>query len=206
MAKSKSSNKWLREHFDDPYVKKSQQEGYRSRAVYKLLEIQEKDKIIKPNMVIVDLGAAPGGWMQVTKKLVGKNGCVIGLDLLAIEPIADTAFIQGDFSADETYQALNALLAGRPVDIVMSDIAPNMSGMKGVDQPKAMYLVELALDFAKQNLKKDGVFLTKVFHGQGFDALVADCRKHFLSVKTRKPKASRDRSPEVYLLAQGFIV
>jgi len=204
MKKSKSSKKWLKEHFDDHYVKKAQQEGYRSRAAYKLLEIQAKDKLIKPGMTIVDLGAAPGGWMQVAANLVGRKGLVIGLDILDIEPVPETEFIHGDFTSDEVFDALNAMLAGNKVDVVLSDMAPNMSGMKAVDQPRAMYLVELALDFAKHNLKKNGTFLAKVFHGQGFEALMKDCREHFTSVKTRKPDASRGRSPEVYLLATGF--
>lgn len=203
MKKSKSSHRWLREHFDDVYVKKAQAEGYRSRAVYKLLEIQEKDKILKPGMTVVDLGAAPGGWMQIAKKYIGRNGVIIGLDLLAIEPIEGTEFIQGDFTSEEVYQQLTDMLAGRQVDIVLSDMAPNMSGIRDADQVKSIYLVELALDFAKQHLATGGTFLAKVFQGEGFEALLKDCKTHFKTVKMRKPDASRDRSSEMYLLAQG---
>lgn len=205
MKRSKSSHRWLKEHFDDPYVKMAQQAGYRSRAAFKLLELQEKDRLIQPGMVVVDLGAAPGGWMQVAKNLVGRQGLVVGLDLLAITPIPETEFIQGDFTSQAVYDDLSSRLAGRPVNIVLSDLAPNMSGLKAVDQPKSIYLVELALDFAKQHLKSGGTFVAKVFQGEGFDAVMQDCREHFASVKTRKPKASRGRSPEVYLLATGFI-
>lgn len=203
MKKSKSSHRWLREHFDDFYVKKAQAEGYRSRAVYKLMEIQEKDKILKPNMTIVDLGAAPGGWMQIAKKSLGSQGVIIGLDLLAITPIEGTEFIQGDFTSEETYQALTDILAGRSVDLVMSDMAPNMSGIRSADQVKSIYLVELALDFAKQHLANGGTFLAKVFQGEGFEELLTDCRAHFKTVKMRKPEASRNRSSEMYLLALG---
>ena len=201
MKKSKSSHRWLREHFDDIYVKKAQAEGYRSRAVYKLLEIQEKDKILKPNMTVVDLGAAPGGWMQIAKKYLGPKDVIIGLDLLAIEPIQGTEFIQGDFTSEEAYQALTQILDGRSVDLVMSDMAPNMSGIRNADQVKSIYLVELALDFAKTHLVSGGTFLAKVFQGEGFEELLADCRAHFKTVKMRKPEASRNRSSEMYLLA-----
>lgn len=203
MKKSKSSHRWLREHFDDIYVKKAQAEGYRSRAVYKLLEIQEKDKILKPNMTVVDLGAAPGGWMQIAKKYLGPKDVIIGLDLLAIEPIEGTEFIQGDFTSEEAYQALTQILDGRSVDLVMSDMAPNMSGIRSADQVKSIYLVELALDFAKAHLASGGTFLAKVFQGEGFEELLADCRAHFKTVKMRKPEASRNRSSEMYLLALG---
>jgi len=203
MKKSKSSGRWLKEHFDDVYVKKAQAEGYRSRAVYKLLEIQEKDKILKPGMAVVDLGAAPGGWMQIAKKYLGSKGTIIGLDLLEIEPIDGTIFIQGDFTSDEVYQQLTDMLAGRQVDVVMSDMAPNMSGIRVADQAKSIYLVELALDFAKTHLVEGGTFLAKVFQGEGFEDLLKDCKTHFKTVKMRKPDASRDRSSEMYLLAQG---
>lgn len=204
MKKSKSSHRWLKEHFDDIYVKRAQQEGYRSRAVYKLLEIQEKDKILQSGMFVVDLGAAPGGWMQVAAKCIGKRGLLIGLDLLAIDPIPDTTFIQGDFLSDEVCEALNQQLAGRKLDVVLSDMAPNMSGSRAVDQPKSIYLVELALAFAIDNLKQGGSFVAKIFQGEGFDDCLIACRSHFSVVKTRKPQASRGRSAEIYLIAKGF--
>ncbi len=204
MAKSKSSKGWLREHFDDPYVKKAQQLGMRSRACFKLLEIQEKDKIIKPGMTILDLGAAPGGWSQVAADIIGSNGRVIASDILPMDALADVEFVQGDFTDLEVMEKLLDLLDGEKVDLVISDMAPNMSGMKDVDQPKAMYLGELALDLATQVLKPGGGFLAKVFHGEGFDVLLQEMRKQFNKVQTRKPQASRARSREVYQLARGF--
>lgn len=204
MPRSKSSHRWLKEHFDDPFVKKSQQEGYRSRAVYKLIEIQEKDNVVKSGMVVVDLGAAPGGWSQYLTKIVGSRGQVIALDILPMDPVPGVEFIQGDFASDETYAALIAHVGDVGVDVVISDIAPNLSGMREVDIPRAMAFAELAVDFAKQVLKPGGTLLVKVFQGEGFDHLIKSLRENFKAVKTRKPQASRSRSNEVYLLAVGF--
>lgn len=204
MPRSKSSHRWLKEHFDDPFVKKSQQEGYRSRAVYKLIEIQEKDQVVKSGMVVVDLGAAPGGWSQYLAKIVGSKGRVVALDILAMDPLPGVEFIQGDFMAEETYAALMTLIGDVGVDVVTSDIAPNLSGMREVDIPRAMYLAELAVEFSKQVLKPGGKLLIKVFQGEGFDNLMKSLRVNFAAVKTRKPEASRSRSNEVYLFAVGF--
>jgi 23S rRNA (uridine2552-2'-O)-methyltransferase len=204
MAKSNSSKHWLKEHFDDVWVKRSREDGYRSRASYKLLEIHEKDKLLKPGMTVVDLGAAPGGWSQVAARLVGKNGMVIASDILDMEPIPDVHFIMGDFTEEACFQEILDTLGGRPVDLVISDMAPNMSGMSDIDQPKAMYLVELAVDFASQTLKPNGSLLMKVFQGQGYQQLLEDLRRQYGQVLTRKPEASRPRSREVYLLARQF--
>ncbi len=204
MPRSKSSHRWLKEHFDDPFVKKSQQEGYRSRAVYKLIEIQEKDQVVKSGMVVVDLGAAPGGWSQCLAKIVGPGGRVIAMDILPMDPVPGVEFIQGDFMSEEIYAALIARIGTAGVDVVTSDIAPNLSGMREVDIPRAMYLAELAVDFSKQVLKPGGKLLMKVFQGEGFDQLMKSLRENFTAVKTRKPQASRSRSNEVYLLAVGF--
>lgn len=204
MGRSKSSAGWLKEHFDDQYVQRSKEDGYRSRASYKLLEMNEKDRLFRPGMTVVDLGAAPGGWSQIAIEKVGDNGVVIASDILEMEPIADVTFIQGDFTEDAVYDQIMAAIGERPVDLVISDMAPNMSGMAAIDQPKAMYLVELALDLATRTLKKDGVFLAKVFQGEGFDQYLQQIRDSFKSVITRKPEASRARSREVYLLAKGF--
>jgi 23S rRNA (uridine2552-2'-O)-methyltransferase len=205
MARKKSSSKsWLKEHFDDPYVQRAQREGYRSRACYKLLEIQEKDKLIKPGMTVVDLGAAPGGWSQVAAKLVGHKGRVIASDILPMDSLADVEFVQGDFTEDAVFEQILAAIDGQPVDLVISDMAPNMSGMNAVDQPRSMYLVELALDMACQVLTPGGAFLSKVFHGEGFDELMRTSRAVFGKVLTRKPAASRPRSREVYLLARDY--
>ncbi|MAC46472.1 23S rRNA (uridine(2552)-2'-O)-methyltransferase RlmE [Oceanospirillum beijerinckii] len=204
MGRSKSSAGWLKEHFDDQYVQRSKEDGYRSRASYKLLEMNEKDRLFRPGMTVVDLGAAPGGWSQIAIEKVGDSGVVIASDILEMEPIADVTFIQGDFTEDAVYDQIMAAIGERPVDLVISDMAPNMSGMAAIDQPKAMYLVELALDLATRTLKKDGVFLAKVFQGEGFDQYLQQIRDSFKSVITRKPEASRARSREVYLLAKGF--
>lgn len=204
MARSKSSPNWLQEHFHDEYVKKAQLLGYRSRAVFKLIEIQEKDKIIRPNINIVDLGAAPGGWSEYVRKIVDKQHKVIALDLLDIDPIPGVDFIQGDFREDEVLEKLYNVLAGEQVHLLLSDMAPNMSGNKEVDQPRAIYLGELALDAAETILAKGGVFLIKMFQGAGFDAFYEQVRQRFTSVVIRKPKASRPRSNEVYILAKGF--
>lgn len=199
-----SSRAWLQEHFSDVYVQRAKAEGYRSRACFKLLEIQQKDCIFSPGMTVVDLGAAPGGWSQVAAELVGDRGFVLASDILPMDSLAGVEFVQGDFTEESVYQALLERLAGRPVDLVMSDMAPNMSGMNAIDQPRSMYLVELALEFARQVLKPGGVFLTKVFQGEGFEALLRELRQDFTRVQTRKPQASRARSREQYQLAHGF--
>ncbi|MCF6364446.1 MAG: 23S rRNA (uridine(2552)-2'-O)-methyltransferase RlmE [Gammaproteobacteria bacterium] len=204
MKRSKSSQNWLKRHFDDPYVKQAKKAGYRSRAVFKLLEIQEKRRIIKPGQVIVDLGAAPGGWAQAAVPLVGKKGAIIALDILPIEPIEGVAFIQGDFAEQDVRERLLLAINGRSIDLVMSDMAPNISGLKAVDQPRAIYLAELALDFARGVLKPGGDFLVKVFQGEGFDGYLKDVRETFKKVVIRKPKASRPKSREVYLLAMDM--
>ncbi|WP_305910159.1 23S rRNA (uridine(2552)-2'-O)-methyltransferase RlmE [Methylomarinum roseum] len=204
MARSKSSRQWMQEHFQDEYVKKAQIQGYRSRAVFKLMEIQDKDKIIRPGMNVVDLGAAPGGWSEYVRKILAKKDKVIALDLLAIEPIEGVEFIQGDFREDEVLDELYRVLDGEPVDLLLSDMAPNMSGNKAMDQPRAIYLGELALDTAQTVLTKGGTMLIKMFQGAGFDAYLNDVKKYFNSVTIRKPKASRARSNEVYILAKGF--
>lgn len=203
MARSKSSSNWLKEHFDDYYVNKAKQDGWRSRAIYKLQEIDEKDQLFRKGMTVIDLGAAPGGWSQWTTHKVGEDGRVYALDILPVEPFAGVTFIQGDFQEDEVYTSLIDALEGRQVDLVMSDMAPNMSGNKGVDIPRAMYLVELSVDLADQVLRKDGDLLMKVFQGEGYDALIKSLRERYQKVVTRKPKASRPRSKEIYLLARG---
>jgi 23S rRNA (uridine2552-2'-O)-methyltransferase len=204
MPQSKSSKRWLKEHFTDKYVKLARQKGYRSRAAYKLLAIQEKDKIIKPGMTVVDLGAAPGGWSEAAAKLVGEKGKVIAIDILPMQPIPGVEFIQGDFTDDKVLEAILQHIGKQPVDLVISDMAPNISGMKAIDQPRAMYLVELAWDFAQQVLKPGGAFLVKIFQGPGFETLLKEVKSHFSEVKIRKPEASRARSKEIFLLAKGF--
>jgi 23S rRNA (uridine2552-2'-O)-methyltransferase len=194
----------MQEHFEDEYVKLAQAQGYRSRAVFKLKEIQDKDQLIKPGMNIIDLGAAPGGWSQFASQLIGKKNKLIALDILAMEPLEGVDFIQGDFREEAVLNELHALLAGAPVHLVMSDMAPNMSGTKGVDQARALYLSELALDTARTVLTKEGSFLVKLFHGEGFEAFHDEVRRCFAKVVIRKPKASRPRSNEVYILAKGF--
>ncbi|MDR2013872.1 MAG: 23S rRNA (uridine(2552)-2'-O)-methyltransferase RlmE [Rhodanobacter sp.] len=203
MARSKSSSRWLREHFDDPYVKRAQAEGWRSRAVFKLEELIERDRLLKPGMVIVDLGAAPGGWSQVARERLGEQGRVIALDILPMQGIGGVEFILGDFREDAVLARLEATLAGAVVDLVLSDMAPNLSGMAAVDRPRSMHLVELAEEFAAAHLRPGGSFLTKVFQGEGFDDLVKRLRAGYERVSIRKPKASRARSPEVYALAVG---
>lgn len=203
MAKSKSSKRWLAEHFDDPYVKQAQQQGLRSRAAFKLLELQDKYALIRPGMTVVDLGAAPGGWCQVARPLVGPGGRVIALDVLAMEPLPGVAFILGDFTEAEPLRELEQALDGAGVDLVMSDMAPNISGMATVDQAKAMYLAELALEFVRTHLKPGGDFVVKLFQGTDFDGFVLQVRSLFGKVRVIKPKASRPRSKEVYLLARG---
>ena len=204
MPRSKSSNRWLQEHFDDIYVKKAHAEGYRSRAVYKLKEIDEKERLLKPGMTVVDLGAAPGGWTQyVAEKLQGR-GTIVALDILAMDAVADVLFIQGDFREDEVLQKLINLVPERGLDLLLSDMAPNMSGTTAVDVPRAMYLAELTFDFGSKMLKPGGVLLMKIFHGSGFDELVKLARMQFDRVVIRKPLASRSRSRETYLLAKGY--
>ena len=204
MGRSKSSGRWMSEHFEDEYVKMAQAQGYRSRAVFKLKEIQEKDHLIRPGMNIVDLGAAPGGWSQYARQLLGKKDKLIALDILAIEPIENVDFILGDFREDAVLDQLKEVLAGMTVDLVMSDMAPNMSGNKAVDMPRSIYLGELALDTARTVLAKEGCFLVKLFHGDGFEAFYSDVQTSFSKVIISKPKASRPRSNEVYILAKGF--
>jgi 23S rRNA (uridine2552-2'-O)-methyltransferase len=204
MGRSKSSNRWMQEHFSDEYVKMAQVKGYRSRAVFKLEEIQDKDQIIKPGMNIIDLGAAPGGWSQFAREIIGKKNKIIALDILPIEPIEGVDFIQGDFREQAVLDELYAVLDGAEVNLVMSDMAPNKSGNKAVDQPRSIYLGELALETAKTVLTKGGTFLVKLFHGEGFEEFYQEVQKSFSKVVIRKPKASRPRSNEVYILAKGF--
>lgn len=204
MARSKSSNEWLREHFSDQYVKDSQKDGYRSRASYKLIALDEKDRLFKLGMTVVDLGAAPGGWSQVAAQRVGPKGKVIASDILEMDSLPDISFVQGDFTQDHVLDELLAILGPSRADLVMSDMAPNMSGIADIDQPQSMYLVELALDMARQVLNKDGTFLAKVFQGEGFDELHASVKSSFTRVVTRKPEASRSRSREIYLVGKGF--
>lgn len=194
----------MQEHFEDEYVKMAQAQGYRSRAVYKLKEIQDKDQLIKPGINIIDLGAAPGGWSQYARQLMGKKNKLIALDMLPMDTLDGVDFIQGDFREAVVLDQLYAVLDGAPVNLVMSDMAPNMSGNKGVDLPRAIYLGELALDTAKTVLTKDGSFLVKLFHGEGFEAFHNEVQLYFAKVVIRKPKASRPRSNEVYILAKGF--
>ncbi len=209
MSRSKSSHRWLREHQTDPYVKKSRVDGYRSRASYKLIELDRKDKLIRPGMTVVDLGAAPGGWSQVAARLVatssgGESGRVVASDILPMDSIAGVEFVQGDFTEQDVFENILRAIGGAPVDLVISDMAPNMSGLRDVDQPRSMYLAELALDMARQVLKPGGVFVAKVFQGEGFDQWLRDVRNCFASAASRKPDASRPRSREVYIVAKGF--
>ena len=203
MAKSKNRS-WIKQHVNDPYVQQSQRDGYRSRASYKLLEIIGKDRLIRPGMTVVDLGAAPGGWSQVAMELVGHEGRVHAVDLLPMDGIAGVDFIQGDFTEEPVLQQLMALIDNRPVDLVISDMAPNLTGSKAVDQPQIIYLVELAVDLATQVLKPDGVFIAKLFQGEGFDEFVRQVRTLFNTVSMRKPDASRSKSREVYMVAKGL--
>ena len=194
----------MKEHFDDHYVQRAKDEGYRSRASFKLLELDKKDRLFRPGMTVVDLGAAPGGWSQVAAELVGDEGVVIASDILPMDAMAGVTFVQGDFTEASVYEAILEAVDGRPIDLVISDMAPNMSGMASIDQPKAMYLVELALDLARQVLKPNGTFLAKVFQGEGFDPLLAEMRQSFSKVQSRKPDSSRARSREIYQLCRGF--
>ncbi|TDO97550.1 23S rRNA (uridine(2552)-2'-O)-methyltransferase RlmE [Marinomonas balearica] len=204
MARSKSSNRWLDEHVNDPYVKQAQVDGYRSRASYKLLELNDKDKLIKPGNLVMDLGSAPGGWSQIASKLVGNKGKVIASDILPMDSLAGVEFIQGDFTEQSVFDEIMVAVNGDPVDVVVSDMAPNLSGISSSDQASSIYLVELALDMATQVLKPKGSFAVKVFHGEGYDEFVKEVRKHFQTVVIRKPDSSRARSREVYLVGKGF--
>ena len=204
MVKTASSKRWVEEHNADFYVSQATKLGYRSRASFKIIEIQEKYKIFKKDMFIVDLGAAPGGWSQQIVKYMGANGKLIALDLLDMPPIAGADFIQGDFSSDDTYEQLNTLVNYKKIDSIVSDMAPNMSGNKTSDQAKSIHLLELALDFAKENLIKGGSFVTKLFQGQGSDEFIKLVKSDFSKVAQFKPKSSRPRSREIYVIAQGF--
>lgn len=205
MPKSKSSKNWLKEHFDDPYVKQAQSEGLRSRAVFKLKEIDDKEKLIKKAYQIIDLGAAPGGWSEYAAKKVGDKGKVIATDILPMDYLPGVEFIQGDFREESVLQAILQVTDGGHLDLVISDMAPNISGVDAIDQPSSMYLADLALDLAQKTLKPNGDFLVKVFQGEGFEAYKSAVKAAFSQVKIRKPAASRPRSREVYLLAKGFI-
>jgi len=204
MARSKSSHRWLQEHVNDPYVKQAQKEGYRSRASYKLIELNERDRLIRPGMLVIDLGAAPGGWSQVAARLVGEKGRVLATDILPMDAIVNVDFIQGDFTDEAVFNQILDALGDRPVDLIISDIAPNISGIDSADQASSMYLVELALDMARRVLKPKGNFVAKVFQGVGSDAYLKDLRSSFEKVSIRKPAASRARSREVYVVARGF--
>ncbi|MFT4768088.1 MAG: 23S rRNA (uridine2552-2'-O)-methyltransferase [Glaciecola sp.] len=207
MVKKRSSSKaWLREHREDPYVQQAQRDGYRSRSCYKLLELQERERLIRPGMTVLDLGSAPGGWSQVAAALVGDKGRVIASDILPMDSIAGVDFVEGDFTEDAVFERILTELGESSVDLVISDMAPNMSGVSAVDQPKSIYLVELGLDMACRVLAPGGVFVTKVFQGEGFDELFKATRDQFEKVLTRKPTASRPRSREVYLVARGRLV
>ena len=204
MKRSKTSKQWMREHVNDVYVQRARSEGQRSRGAYKLLEIAERDKLLKPGLVVVDLGAAPGGWSKVTQAQVGAKGLVIALDVLEMEPLPGVRFMQGDFREDAVVDALRQELAGRQIDLVLSDMSPNISGISMSDQARAMHLAELALEFAANHLKPGGNFLVKVFQGAGFQEFLPTMRARFSKVVTRKPEASRGRSSELYLLGKGF--
>jgi len=203
MAKSKDRS-WIKKHVNDPYVKKAQVDGYRSRASYKLLELVEKERLIRSGMTVVDLGSTPGGWSQVAARLVGHDGRVHALDILPMDAVAGVDFIQGDFTDECVFEELLVLIENRPVDLVISDMAPNLSGNKAVDQPAVIYLAELALELAEKVLTSNGVFVAKLFQGQGFDPFVLAVRKLFNVVSIIKPDASRSRSREVYLVAKGI--
>jgi 23S rRNA (uridine2552-2'-O)-methyltransferase len=206
MGHSKSSRQWLQEHFSDPYVQRAQREGHRGRAVYKLLELDERYQLLRPGMRVLDLGAAPGSWSEVAATKVGPKGRVIASDILPMDAIEGVTFIQGDFREDEVLDNIFAAMDGEKVDLVLSDMAPNMSGMGVVDQPRAMLLAELAHDLAQRILKQGGSFLVKVFQGEGSDAFIQGLKQDFKEVLQRKPKASRPRSREIYVLARGFKV
>ncbi|AVR88803.1 RlmE family RNA methyltransferase [Thauera aromatica] len=203
MKKNKTSRAWVHDHLNDPYVQRAQAEGYRARAAYKLIEIDDRDRLLRPGAVAVDLGAAPGSWCQVAVKRCAPNGRVFALDLLPMEAVAGVDFLLGDFTEEAVLEALEARLEGAQVDVVLSDMAPNLSGVAAVDQARSIHLCELALDFARRHLRPGGHFLVKVFQGEGFMAYRKQMEAAFASVQVRKPKASRDRSAEVYLLGKG---
>ena len=204
--RSKSSRRWVSEHESDEFVRRARQEGWRSRAVFKLEEIQRKDHILRPGMVVVDLGAAPGGWSQYARHVMGDRGEVFAVDILPMDPVAGVTYIQGDFCDEKVLEELNDALEGKNVDLVLSDMAPNISGITAVDQPRAMYLAELALDFARSHLVAGGALVAKVFQGEGFQDFIRELRASFGSVRTRKPAASRARSREVYAVARNYRV
>jgi 23S rRNA (uridine2552-2'-O)-methyltransferase len=204
MSRSKSSDAWLREHHDDKYVLQARRDGYRSRAVYKLIEIQQKDQVLKPGQFVVDLGAAPGGWSEYAAQFIGRKGRLIAVDLLPIDPIAGAEIIKGDFTEVEILDQILNLCKGQKIDLVLSDMAPNLSGMDSVDQPKSMYLAELALELARDNLAENGQFVSKLFQGEGFDSYKKSLHQVFNSVKMRKPDASRPRSREIYAICRGL--
>lgn len=204
MARSKSSRRWLDRQLSDPYVKRAQEQGYRSRAAYKLLEIQEKDRVIASGMRVVDLGAAPGSWSQIATRLVGPAGRVLALDVLPMEPLPGVEVLTGDFREDAVLADLRKRLGGALTDLILSDMAPNLSGTAAVDLPRAVYLAELALDLAREVLRPGGTLVIKTFQGEGFDALLRALRERFTSVVSRKPRASRPESREQYLVAKGF--
>jgi len=204
MGRSKSSSRWLSEHFADPYVRKAHEEGKRSRAAYKLEELLERNLVLRPGMIVIDLGAAPGGWSQVAAEWLKGRGRLIALDILEMAPLPGTEFIHGDFTDEAVLTTLEQRLGDTKVDLVLSDMAPNISGVSTVDQVRSMYLAELALDFSKSNLRRGGSYLVKLFQGEGFDAYLKLLREAFDQVQLRKPKASRGRSREVYALATGF--
>ncbi len=203
VKRTQSSREWLKEHFTDPFVKRAWAEGWRSRAVFKLEEVDRKEKLLKPGMVVLDLGSTPGAWSQYAKRRVGKNGTLIASDILPMEPIVGVDFIEGDFREESVFDAILAKVPPGGVDVVLSDMAPNLSGVDAIDKPKSLYLCELALDLANRALKPGGDVLIKTFQGTGFDVFVAEARKHYTRVKFAKPAASRSRSPELYLLARG---
>jgi len=204
MSRSKSSRRWLQEHHQDEYVLKARAQGYRSRAVFKLAEIQQKDHVLKAGQLVLDLGAAPGGWSEYASTIIGDQGKIIALDLLPLEPIAGVTFLQGDFTEQETLDRLLALIGDRRFDLVLSDMAPNLSGMESVDQPRSIYLAELAFDLAENFLNSAGVFVVKLFQGAGSEELISSFRRRFRSVKLRKPDASRSRSSEIYAVCDGL--
>jgi 23S rRNA (uridine2552-2'-O)-methyltransferase len=204
MARTKSSGAWLQEHVNDPYVKQAQRDGYRSRSSYKLIQLNERDRLIRPGMLIVDLGSAPGGWSQVATRLAGEQARVVATDILPMDPLKNVDFIQGDFTEEAVLNQVLERLGGRKPHLVICDIAPNISGVDSADQASSMYLVELALDFVRQALEPKGDFVVKVFQGAGADAYIKDVRTSFDKVFIRKPAASRPRSREVYLVAKGF--
>jgi len=204
MARSKSSSLWLQRHVNDPYVKQAQKDGYRSRSAYKLIELNEKDRLLKPGMRVMDLGSAPGGWSQVAARIVGSKGRVLATDILPMDPIPNVDFIQGDFTEQEVVDRIFEWLKGEKFDLIVSDIAPNISGIDSEDQAACIYFLELALDTVRQALKPGATFVAKMFQGEGSDAYLKELRKHFVKISIRKPAASRPKSREVYIVAKGF--